>query len=240
MERKRPRIVSEEGNFIKRSKINQCIKDMEKLVHENGFHLPPFAHWTPEEWKTKGHEYDEIRDNMLGWDISDCGQGDFDRMGFALFTLRNGNQNDPKYKKVYAEKLMMLKKGQHAPLHFHWKKSEDIINRGGGTLVIHIYNDENGELGKSDVLVNSDGRSYLVPAGTGIELRPGESITLWPHQYHDFYLAPGTGDVLIGEVSMCNDDNTDNRFYEKIGRFSTIEEDEAPYRLLCNEYPAGE
>ena len=49
----------------------------------------------------------------------------------------------------------------------------------------------------------------------------------------------GTGNVLIGEVSQCNDDNTDNRFYEKIGRFPEIEEDEAPYRLLCNEYPAG-
>ena len=34
-------------------------------------------------------------------------------------------------KKVYAEKLIMLKEGQRAPMHFHWKKSEDIINRGG-------------------------------------------------------------------------------------------------------------
>ena len=46
--------------------------------------------------------------------------------------------------------------------------------------------------------------------------------------------------MLIGEVSQCNDDNTDNRFYEKMGRFPVIEEDEAPYRLLCNEYPAAE
>lgn len=50
---------------------------------------------------------------------------------------------------------------------------------------------------------------------------------------------PGTGPVLLGEVSMCNDDNTDNRFYEPIGRFPEIEEDEPPYRLLCNEYPAA-
>ena len=52
-------------------------------------------------------------------------------------------------------------------------------------------------------------------------------------------MKPGTGDVLIGEVSMCNDDNTDNRFYESVGRFPEIEEDEPPYRLLCNEYPAA-
>ena len=224
---------------MKRSEINRWIKNMEKLAKDNGFHLPPFCNWAPEEWQKKGHEYDEIRDNMLGWDITDYGLGDFEKVGFALLTLRNGNQNNPKYKKVYAEKLLMLKEGQHSPMHFHWIKSEDIINRGGGTLIIHVYNDDNGELGDTPVLVNSDGRSYYVPAGTGVELRPGESITLWPHQYHDFDVMPGTGDVLIGEVSMCNDDNTDNRFNPPVGRFPTIEEDEPPYRLLCNEYPAA-
>lgn len=222
---------------MKRSEINRSIREMEQLIKENGFHLPPFCHWTPQEWNDKGHEYDEIRDNMLGWDITDYGLGDFEKVGFALITLRNGNQNNPKYKKVYAEKLLMLKEGQHSPMHFHWVKSEDIINRGGGTLIIHVYNDDNGELGDTDVLVNSDGRSYYVPAGTGVLLHPGESITLWPHQYHDFDVVPGSGDVLIGEVSMCNDDNTDNRFYESMGRFPAIEEDEEPYRLLCNEYP---
>ena len=224
---------------MKRSEINAAIKKMEALINEYRFALPPFCHFTPEEWETKGHEYDEIRDNMLGWDITDYGLGDFEKLGFALITIRNGNQNNPKYKKVYAEKLLMLKEGQKSPMHFHWKKSEDIINRGGGVLIIHVYNDDNGELGTSDVLVNADGRSYYVPAGTGIELHPGESITLWPHQYHDFDIKPGTGDVLIGEVSMCNDDNTDNRFYEKMGRFPEIEEDEPPYRLLCNEYHAA-
>ena len=51
---------------------------------------------------------------------------------------------------------------------------------------------------------------------------------------------PGSGDILIGEVSMCNDDTTDNCFHDPVGRFPEIEEDEAPYRLLCNEYPAAE
>ena len=55
--------------------------------------------------------------------------------------------------------------------------------------------------------------------------------------YHDFEVEKGSGPVLLGEVSQCNDDNTDNRFYEKVGRFPAIEEDEPPYRLLCNEYP---
>ena len=225
---------------MKRSEVNACIKYMENLIKEHGYILPPFCNWTPEEWETKGHEYDEIRDNILGWDITDYGRGDWEKLGFALVTLRNGNQHDPKYKKVYAEKLLMLKETQHSPMHFHWVKSEDIINRGGGILIIHVYNDDgNGGLADTDVLVNSDGRSYYVPAGTGVELKPGESITIWPHQYHDFDIKPGTGDVLIGEVSQCNDDNTDTRFYEEMGRFPEIEEDEPPYRLLCNEYPAA-
>ncbi len=223
---------------MKRSEINRALKDMEAMAEKHGFCLPPFCHFTPEEWKSKGHEYDEIRDNMLGWDITDYGQGNFEKTGFSLITLRNGNQNNPKYKKVYAEKLLMLKEGQHSPMHFHWVKSEDIINRGGGVLLIHVYNDDGeGGLADTPVEVNSDGRTYRVPAGTAVELAPGESITLWPHQYHDFDVKPGTGDVLIGEVSMCNDDNTDNRFYEPAGRFPEIQEDEEPYRLLCNEYP---
>ncbi len=225
---------------MKRSEINACIKHMEALINEHKFALPPFCHWTPEDWQDKGHEYDEIRDNMLGWDITDYGLGDWEKQGFALITIRNGNQHNPKYKKTYAEKLLMLKDGQHSPMHFHWVKSEDIINRGGGDLIIHVYNDKgDGTFDDSDVLVNGDGRSYYVPAGTGVVLKPGESITLWPHQYHDFDVVPGTGDVLIGEVSQCNDDNTDNRFYEEMGRFPAIEEDEAPYRLLCFEYPAA-
>ena len=223
---------------MKRSKINQCIKEMEEMLKEYHVSLPPFFHFTPEEWKTKNLEYDEIRDNQLGWDITDCGLENYDKIGFSLITLRNGNQHNPKYKKTYAEKLILLKDGQTFPMHFHWMKSEDIINRGGGVMVITVYNDDgNGGLSKEDVLVNSDGRSYYVPAGTGVQLKPGESITLWQHQYHHFSVLPGSGDVLIGEVSQCNDDNTDNRFYEPVGRFPAIEEDEPPYRLLCNEYP---
>ena len=223
---------------MKRSEINLRIKEMEQLIKDNGFHLPPFCHWTPEDWTTKSSEYDEIRDNMLGWDVTDYGLGNWEALGFALITLRNGSQDDVRYPKVYAEKLLMLKDGQRSPMHYHWTKSEDIINRGGGTIIISVYNaDENDGLADTDVLVNCDGRSFYVPAGTGVELKPGESITLWPKQYHDFAVKSGTGDVLLGEVSMCNDDVNDNRFHEEMGRFAEVEEDEPAYRLLCNEYP---
>ena len=76
---------------MKRSEINAALREMEQMVREYRFALPPFCGFTPEEWAEKGHEYDEIRDNMLGWDITDYGMGDFDKMGFSLITLRNGN-----------------------------------------------------------------------------------------------------------------------------------------------------
>ena len=131
--------------------------------------------------------------------------------------------------------------GQYSPNHFHWYKTEDIINRGGGNILIRVYNslpDESIDK-ESDVTVHCDGRTYTVPAGTQVKLTPGESIHIQQYMYHDFEVEPGTGAVLLGEVSQCNDDNTDNRFNPPVGRFPKIEEDEAPYRLLCNEYPAA-
>ena len=202
------------------------------------FELPPFCGFTPEEWQEKGHEYDEVRDNMLGWDITDYGLGRFNEMGFSLITLRNGNVKLPKYTKTYAEKLLFLRPGQASPMHFHWNKMEDIINRGGGNVLIQVYNsDEQGGFADTPVEVHCDGRAFTVQAGERVRLCPGESITIYPYMYHDFTLEEGTGPVLLGEVSMCNDDENDNRFYEEMPRFPAIEEDEKPYRLLCTEYP---
>lgn len=203
-------------------------------------YLPPFCSFTPEEWNEKGHEWDEVRDCKLGWDITDYGLGDFDKIGFSLITIRNGNRlSEDRYPKAYAEKLLYLKEGQYAPNHFHWFKTEDIINRGGGNVLIRVYNslDDESVDRESDVTVSTDGQKHCVPAGTQIRLTPGESITITPHLYHDFEVEPGTGPVLLGEVSRCNDDDTDNRFEPPMGRFPEIEEDEPPYRLLCNEYP---
>ena len=226
---------------MKRSEVNKALKDMEQMIWTCGFSLPPFCSFTPDEWREKGHDYDEIRDNMLGWDITDFGLGDFDRTGFSLITLRNGNVKQKKYTKTYAEKLLFLKEGQSAAMHFHWTKMEDIINRGGGNVQIRVYESSpDGGFSDSDVTVNSDGRSYMVPAGTVVTLHPGESITIYPYLYHDFHVEPHSGPVLLGEVSMCNDDQEDNRFYQPVGRFPKIEEDEPPYRLLCNEYPKAE
>ena len=219
--------------------FNQKIRETEAFIKEHGFHLPPFCDWTPDNWKEKGEECREIVDNMLGWDITDYGLGDFDHIGLTLVTIRNGNQNNPKYTKPYAEKLLISEEDQICPMHFHWSKMEDIINRGGGILMMELYNStENEELDKvNDVIVVSDGVRLTIPAGTVLEMMPGQSVTLTPGLYHRFWAKKGCGKVLIGEVSKCNDDNNDNRFLEPIGRFPTIEEDEPAYRLLCNEYP---
>lgn len=226
---------------MKRSEINSIIREMEQLITDYRISLPPFCNWKPEQWQHRGHEYDEIRDNMLGWDITDYGLNNYDNTGFALITLRSGSQSDERYPKPYAEKLLYLRENQLAPMHFHWIKMEDIINRGGGDLDITVYNDDgNGGLADTNVTIHSDGRVYTVPAGTAIRLHPGESITITPYLYHEFHGVPGTGSVLIGEVSRCNDDSSDNRFYEPIGRFPAIEEDEEPYRLLCFEYPPAQ
>ena len=43
---------------MKRSEINKALKDMHDLIKKFHVSLPPFCEWTPEEWKTKGKEYD--------------------------------------------------------------------------------------------------------------------------------------------------------------------------------------
>ena len=227
---------------MRRSEINAALREMEAMLREYRIALPDFCGFTPEEWAEKGHEYDEVRDNMLGWDITDYGLGRFDEVGFSLITLRNGNlAMRDRYPKTYAEKLLYLKEGQYSPMHFHWSKMEDIINRGGGNVLIRVYNSlPDEELDRvSPVTVRTDGLERTVPAGSQVRLRPGQSITIQPYLYHDFEVEKGGGPVLLGEVSQCNDDKNDNRFNPPVGRFPAVEEDEPPYRLLCSEYPGA-
>lgn len=217
---------------MKRSRINAIIQETDTFLRERMFHLPPFAYWTPADWEQKGPEAGEIVEAHLGWDITDFGQGDFDKVGLFVFTIRNGM---PDGAKSYAEKILVVNVDQVTPLHFHWSKMEDIINRGGGDLAVKVYNATKDEaLAETDVTVSLDGLRRTVPPGQVLLLRPGESITLAPYCYHEFW---GVGErVLVGEVSRVNDDATDNRFLDPIGRFPDIEEDEAPLHLLVNDY----
>jgi D-lyxose ketol-isomerase len=221
---------------MKRSEINQLMIEAVAFIESYKFALPPFVTWSYDEWKTKNYDYNEIKENMLGWDITDFGSGDFARIGLLMITLRNGNLHNPKYVKTYAEKLLISEEGQITPYHFHWSKMEDIINRGGGDLVIKCFNsDSEGKMLETPVAISSDGCNYVVSAGERIVLKPGQSITLPVGQYHSFWAE--NGKCLIGEVSTTNDDNIDNHFYENTGRFPIIEENEPIlYPLFC-EYP---
>lgn len=226
---------------MRRSELNKIMSRAVEFITEMRFQLPPFAYWTPQQWQDKGPELDEIRHNMLGWDITDFGSGDFHRVGLLLFTLRNGNYHREEYTKPYAEKLLIVEEEQVTPFHFHWSKMEDIINRGGGNLLVQLYNStEDERLADTPVQVSIDGCRLEVPAGEILRITPGESITLTQGMYHKFWGEKGSGTVLLGEVSMVNDDNTDNRFLEPVGRFPAIEEDEEPLYLLSNEYPPAE
>ncbi|MEW5957840.1 MAG: D-lyxose/D-mannose family sugar isomerase [Chloroflexota bacterium] len=223
---------------MKRSEINTIMREADAFIQAHGFRLPPFAYWSPADWQAKGEEVREIVENNLGWDITDFGQGDYPKIGLFLFTVRNGHPNNLKTGrgKLYAEKIMIVDVDQITPLHFHWHKVEDIINRGGGKLVIQLYNSTPDDgLADTELTVSLDGVRRTFQAGDTVALNPGESITLPTRLYHKFWGAASR--VLVGEVSVVNDDNTDNRFYEPVGRFPEIDEDEPPLYLLSNDYP---
>lgn len=223
---------------MKRSHINDILLESDAFIRSFGFILPPFAYWTPPEMQARRGEISALVDARMGWDITDYGLGDFSKTGLFLFTLRNGRQADLAAGggMCYAEKIMISRQDQISPMHRHIVKAEDIINRGGATLALKMFSsDPEGKLDReADVQVVVDGLARTLPAGSTLRLAPGESVTLMPGNWHAFW-GEG-GDVLIGEVSTVNDDLTDNIFHAPIGRFATIEEDEAPRHLLVSDY----
>lgn len=171
----------------------------------------------------------------MGWDLTDFGWGDFLKIGLTLVTLRNGSLL--KKDKPYCEKIMFIRRGQVTPAHFHWMKTEDIINRGGGTLCMRLWkaDKETEEPTEEPIVVSIDGVRTPVVPGETLRLAPGQSICYEPYLYHTFWAEDEH--CLAGEVSMVNDDKNDNRFLVPKGRFPRIEEDVPAEYLLCNEYP---
>lgn len=223
---------------MRRSEINAAIEWSKTVLQERQFVLPPFGYYTLAEWQAKKELTQNIKALMLGWDVTDFGGGEFDTFGAVLFTLRNGKLGDESIGTPYAEKLIILKEGQRLPLHYHASKTEDIINRGGGIMAIDLYNAlDTGEVDEvSPVVALMDGVEKTVQPGETLYLSPGQSITLKPFQYHRFWAKAGCGNLLLGEVSSINDDNTDNYNAEPVSRFTNIEEDATPIHPLCNEY----
>jgi len=225
---------------MKRSEINSAIRYAIQTLENNNLRLPAFAYWNMSQWKQKIDELDNIKAIGLGWDVTDFGEGDFNRVGAVLFTVRNGSLANKSHGTPYAEKIILQRHEteQEIPLHFHRVKTEDIINRGGGILMLELFNSHADDSldTNSPITVKMDGFAHIFPAGAIVEVEKGCSITLQPGLYHRFWAKKGAGDLVVGEISSINDDNTDNVFFRELTRFSDIEEDEATFIPLCGEY----
>ncbi len=181
-------------------------------------------------------ELSEVIGAGLGWDVTDFDLGDFARTGIVLITIRNGGTPGAKAAgKTYCEKIIHMRKDQTCPMHYHRAKTEDIINRGGGTLCfeLHTAAKDGHSFSPEGFRVWSDGMRRECRPGEVVRLSPGQSLTLSPFLYHSFWAQED--DVLVGEVSTVNDDVADNVFYREAPRFMTIVEDEAPRYLLVHE-----
>lgn len=222
---------------MKRSEINALISEAIGFLDDMNYRLPRWAYWDLGEWRRESRRVEDIAALGLGWDLTDFGENDFRNKGLILFTIRNGDLSKQVNQKCYAEKVMILGEHQVVPLHFHYNKTEDIINRGGGDLVVEVCaSDGDEQLSDRPVSIKVDEVSRMVEPMEKIVLASGESICLEPFIYHRFYGEAVRGRMLLGEVSSVNDDVSDNRFYEPIGRFPVIEEDEAPFHLLVIDY----
>jgi D-lyxose ketol-isomerase len=220
---------------MKRSEINAQLKEAKDFFRRQAFYLPPFADWSPQDWTLRDEACNGIRAAQLGWDITDFGHSDFERMGLLLFTIRNGCQR-PGLNHPYCEKIMKVNVGQVTPWHFHKKKTEDIVNRGGGRLVLELdYSDAAPNAPPREIRVWCDGQQRTLKSHKRLVLSPGESVTLPPLLCHQFYGEDQT--VLVGEISSVNDDASDNYFIQPLPRYPKIEEDAAPLHCLCTEYP---
>ena len=219
---------------MRRSEINEAIRRAEDMLAVHNWALPDFARWTAADHAAHRDRSRWLADRQIGWDVTDFGSGDFDNRGLVLFCVRNGIFGQAG-ERPYAEKLLFVEVGQETPFHAHRMKLEDIIVRGGGTLCIE-FTPEGAEVPLSGEPVGDTvridgaeipayGRIHRLTAGQGITVPRGMQHRFWGEE------AP----VFVAEVSQCNDDRRDNFFLEPIGRFSEIEEDEAPHRLLWNE-----
>ena len=216
---------------MKRSAINQSLREAEATLADYRWALPAWAGWTLDDHVSNAAHSAWLRERQLGWDVTDFGSGEFKNRGLALFCVRNGAQGPNE--RPYAEKLLFVGVDQETPFHAHKQKLEDIMVRGGGTLCMEFSKD-GAVLDVPDTTARIDGAE--VPLfGEIHRLTAGQSITVPRGVQHRFW---GEGSpVFAAEVSQCNDDLTDNYFLEPLGRFSEIDEDEPAYRLLWNELP---
>ena len=158
---------------LKRSVINRSIEQAKETLRRFGIALPPFAFLSVPDWERCGPEWNEVRDCMLGWDVTDFGSGRFEQIGRTLFTLRNGTTRKPGYAKTYAEKLLFDPEIQRAPAHFHRAKMEDICCRAGGNVVVQFTGtNPDDSPSNQPIIVKVDGVATRVEPRGIVRLRP--------------------------------------------------------------------
>jgi D-lyxose ketol-isomerase len=220
---------------MNRSQINRLQQEALELFAEYRFGLPLFARWSEADWRAQPAAARYCMTHQMGWDVTDFGSDRFKDRGLVIFCVRNGLQAVAE-EKPYAEKLLVVGENQDTPFHLHKVKMEDIIVRGGGNLMIELYNmREPGGVADTPVNLMVDGVEHRLEAGEPIGLAPGQSATITRNLWHRFYGEVGKGKVFVGEVSQVNDDLTDNYFLETLGRFARIEDDEPKLYPLWNE-----
>lgn len=221
---------------MKRSQIEDIIARSNAIMARQGFHLPPFAGWTVAQWQENAAATAEMRANGVGWNIVAFEEGAFFKSGIAVFTLRIGDYHDlPRGAgRLYGEKVFALFEGQSVPHHYHRVKTEDLINRGGGILGVNLVKvDADGKPMPDAITLERNGMMVSVPANTTLHLDPGESIVLVPGVAHAFL---GVSEVLCGEISLANDDTTDNYFLQPLPAPSAIIEDIPARHVVLADY----
>lgn len=217
---------------MKRSFIDARIDTMLAFCERYGVRLPPFALWREEDYRADGAAAARILEGGLGWNIVEFQPGQFAQAGLSVFTLRMGDWRHLSHGRgrLYAEKVLLAEDGQRTPHHYHIVKTEDVVNRGGAKFVVELVKvDRAGVALKERFRVLKDVKTLDLGPGERVTLAPGESLTLEPFVAHAFWAEGGV--TLAGEVSLANDDRTDNYFLPPLSPPGPIEED-APRRYI--------
>jgi len=238
---------------VKRSEINASILLARDFFGAYRFKLPKWAAWSAINWDYSGEEMQAIKDCQLGWDVTDFGLGDFTRQGMTFFMLRNG---DPSRKPVpensedlpaetskglgrdYSEKIMLGQMNQTLPFIALKKRAHDLINRGGGDLVVQVHRStpEHDLDEESRVPIQVNGIAYNIKAGGIVRLVPGDGLTLLPGIFHKYWTEKAG--CIVGNISTTCNEAEDYLFLDpQSRRFPEIEPDESPIHLLHYEYP---
>ncbi len=222
---------------MKRSFVDARIDEMQALCDRLGVVLPGFAHWGKADFLADPDSAAFIAARGLGWNVVEFRPGAFATDGLTLFTLRMGDWRDlaTKRGRLYAEKAIMSLDRQRAPHHYHVVKTEDIVNRGGARFVVELFRvNGHGEPTRDRFHVLKDVSVLDLGPGDQVRLEPGESLTLEPYVAHAFWAEGGT--ALAGEVSLANDDSTDNYFVPGLAPPGPIVEDAPARRVTVRDY----